>query len=226
MGAIFYGNLNDEIRSTENDWYDDEEFEELNVDSKKFEIEINVSSGLDLRTVSNVFISFFDRKEPKSKLESIGQLNNYFFNGKIYQINNKVIWFRLSSLERLPSRSFTSKLIDKLCNELFTKILINDQSIYLLIQQPSYDHQFEYFTNQQTDDLKEYQLKLPIMFTKASDGLLFENCIKNQRKIHVLKLPLIEFDQINGLKQFLPDQLYREIQFDNNYLITSSNLYA
>lgn len=228
MAAVFYGNL-DEVRSTETNWYDDEEFEELDVDLKQFDIVINLTTVERVQSASKVVISFFEKSasSTSNKLPTIGTVTNRFLNGTIHPVADDAVWFRLSSLERLPSRSFTSKIMERLCAELFSKLLLpnNSQSIYLLTQQPTYDHPFEYYTNQSTDDLKRYQQQLPIMFTRASEGLLFEFCIKKQKKLHVLKLPML-LDEVNGLKEFLPGQLYDEIKIKNNYLLTSSNLYA
>lgn len=229
MGALFYGNL-DEVRSTEQDWFDDEEFEELQVDLKQFDVNITLANKADLDRATRVFISFFEHPELSKNIASnlnlqlIGTVTSKFLNGNVYKVADDV-WFRLSSLERLPSRSFTSKQIERLCAELFPKYLTTGQSICLLSQQPSYDHPLEYYSNQQTDDLKEHRKELPIMFTRASEGLLFEYLIKNQRKLQVLKLPML-LDEVSGLRDYLPAQLYAEIGNKNNYLQSSSNLYA
>lgn len=230
MGALFYGNL-DEVRSTEQDWFDDEEFDELQVDPKQFDVNITLTKKSELDQASRVFISFLERPEQSKRIASnlnlqlIGTVTSKFLNGNVYKLANDVVWFRLSSMERLPSRSFTSKQIERLCAELFPKYLTAGQSICLLSQQPSYDHPFEFYTSQPTDELREHQKQLPIMFTRASEGLLFEYCIKNQRKIQVLKLPML-LDEVTGLRNYLPGQLYSELATKNNYLESSSNLYA
>lgn len=244
MGALFYGNL-DEVRSTEQDWFDDEEFEELQLDLKQFDVNITISNKNDLNSAKKVFISFFEKNErsnlssvsnassslknislDSSDLQLIGNVTSKFLNGNVFKVtNDDVVWFRLSDLERLPSRSYTSKQIEKLCSELFPKYLTNGQTIYLLTRQPSYDHQFEFYPTKLTNELKEFQKELPIMFTRASEGLLFEYCIKNDKQINVLKLPML-LDEVTALRTFLPNSIYNEISNKNNYLLTSSNLYA
>ena len=233
MAALFYGNL-EEVRSTEQDWFDDEEFDELQVDLKQFDVNITVTNRADLERASRVFISFFEQPEQSKSIASslnlplIGTVTtSKFLNGNVYKLADGVVWFRLSSLERLPSRSFTSKQIERLCAELFPKYLTggSNQTICLLSQQPSYDHPFEFYTNQPTDQLKAHQKELPIIFTRVSEGLLFEYCIKNQLKVHVLKLPML-LDEVGGLRDYLPGQLYDELATKNNYLESSNNLYA
>lgn len=230
MSALFYGNL-DDTRSTEIDWLDDEEFEILEKDLEEFDIAMNLSNKSEIVNSTKVFISFLDPSSLRSQqtkstnLQTIGRLSSKYLNGSIHRLSDGSIWFSLSSLEHLPSRSYASKVIERLCNELFPKLLTN-QSIHLLSKQPSFDHQLEYYTNQQTDDLKAFQIEsLPIMLTRTSDGLLFEYLIKHNKKIHLLKLPMI-LDEVPDLKNYLPIQLYDELNKKNNYLISSSNLYA
>ena len=233
MGALFYGKLDGDIRSTESDWFDDEEFGELELDLKQFEVEIKLTTKLD--NVNKVFVSFFDNSTQTTTAEKeianaqlIGNvINSKFLNGNVYKLANDAIWFKLTNLERLPSRSYTSNLISKFSTELFTKHLTQTtQSIYILSEQPSYDHQFEYYTNQITNDLKAYQIQLPIMFTRVSEGLLFEFCVKHQKKIHVFKLPKL-LDEVDLLQNYLPAQIYNDInKRTQNYLLTSNNLYA